>query len=94
MCGGVDERNADLMFGLTTKIQGFVLTRDSWLWTYAKVLGLASAITTGAIDPASFGLTAKQKQIVMVVCGVIVTVAAQLSTSPLPSKVDAAKVKE
>ena len=80
------------MFG--TKITGFVLTRDSALWTWAKVLGLASAVTTGVIDPAVFGLNERQKHLVMVACGVIVALAAQLSTSPLPSKVDAAKVKE
>lgn len=80
------------MFGLTTKISGFVLTRDSWLFWWGKLVGFAALVTTGAIDPASLGLSDKQKHIVMGVCAAIATLSAQFATSTLPSKADAAKV--
>lgn len=80
------------MFGLTTKINGFVLTRDSWIFWWSKVIGLAAAVTTGVVDPAVFGLSEKQKHLVMGLCAAIVAIAAQCSTSNLPSKSDAQKV--
>lgn len=80
------------MFGLTTKIRGFVLTRDSWLFGWGKIVGFAALVTTGVIDPAALGLTEKQKHLVMGVCGAIAMISAQFSTSPLPGKADADKV--
>jgi hypothetical protein len=80
------------MFGLTTKIHGFVLTRDSWLFWWGKLVGFAALVTTGAIDPAALGLTDKQKHIVMGICAAIATISAQFATSALPGKADAEKV--
>lgn len=80
------------MFGLTTKISGFVLTRDSWILFWGKVVGIAGLIASGAIDPATFGLTDKQRHIVMGISAAIMTISAQFATSALPSKADAEKV--
>lgn len=80
------------MFGLTRQIRGFVLTRDSWIFWWGKLVGFAALVTTGAIDPAALGLTDKQKHIVMGICGAIAMISAQFSTSALPGKVDADKV--
>lgn len=80
------------MFGVTTTIQGFVLTRDSWLWWWGKVVGIAGLIVSGAIQPASLGLSDKQAHIVMALSAAIMTISAQYATSGLPSKADADKV--
>lgn len=80
------------MFGLTTKINGFVLTRDSWLWWWGKIVGVAGLVTSGAIQPASLGLSDKQAHILMGVCAAIATLSAQFASSNLPSKADAQKV--
>lgn len=80
------------MFGLTTKINGFVLTRDSAWWFWGKAVGIAGLVVSGAIDPASLGLSDKQRHIVMGVAAAIMTLSAQMSNSTLPSKKDADKV--
>lgn len=80
------------MFGLTTKINGFVLTRDSWLWFTGKVVGIAGLVASGAIQPASLGLSDKQAHLVMGVSAAIMTLSAQFASSGLPSKADADKV--
>lgn len=80
------------MFGFTTKINGFVLTRDSWIFWWGKILGVASLIASGAIPAQNLGLSDKQQHVVMGVCAAITAVSAQLSTSTLPSKADADKV--
>lgn len=80
------------MFGLTTKISGFVLTRDSWLWWWGKVVGAAGMVVSGAIQPASLGLSEKQTHVLMGVCAAVLAFSAQYSTSTLPSKADADKV--
>lgn len=80
------------MFGLTTRIHGFVLTRDSWLFWWGKIVGVAGLIASGAIDPASLGLSDKQRHILMGVCSAIGILSAQFATSSLPSKADADKV--
>lgn len=81
------------MFGLTTHLRGFVLTRDSWLFWWGKIVGVAGLVTTGAIDPAALGLTDKQKHVVMGVCATIAVLSAQFSTSALPGKADADRVR-
>lgn len=80
------------MFGLTTKIHGFVLTRDSWLWFTGKAVGIAGLVLSGAIDPAALGMSDKQRHIVMGIAAAIMTLSAQFATSSLPSKADAEKV--
>lgn len=80
------------MFGLTTKIHGFVLTRDSALFWWGKVVGVAGLIASGAIDPAALGLSDKQRHVLMGVCSIIGILSAQFATSSLPSKADAQKV--
>jgi hypothetical protein len=70
------------------------LTRDSVLLVWGKVLSLCVLITTGVVDPASFGLSEKQKHYVMVAAGAIAYIAGQLSTSGLPGKSDSDKVKD
>lgn len=80
------------MFGLTTRINGFVLTRDSWIFWWGKIVGVAGLIASGAIDPASLGLSDKQKHLVMGICAAIGVLSAQFSSSNLPSKADAQKV--
>lgn len=80
------------MFGLTTKISGFVLTRDSWLFFWGKLVGMAGLVASGAIQPASLGLSEKQAHVVMGVCAAVLAISAQFSTSGLPSKADANKV--
>lgn len=80
------------MFGLTTKINGFVLTRDSWIWFWGKIVGVAGLVVSGAIQPATLGLTEKQAHVAMGFCAAVMTISAQLATSTLPSKADADKV--
>ena len=80
------------MFGLTPKISGFVLTRDSWIWFYGKIVGIAGLIVSGALDPANLGLTDKQRHVVMGIAAAIMTLSAQFASSNLPSKADAQKV--
>lgn len=78
------------MFG--PKIRGFILTRDSWLFWWGKLVGIAGLVASGAIDPASLGLSDKQKHLVMGICAAIGVISAQFSSSGLPSKSDAQKV--
>lgn len=80
------------MFGLTRKIDGFVLTRDSWIWFYTKLVSFAGLVVSGVIDAKSLGLTEKQQHVLMMICGAVMAFAAQQSTSNLPSKSDADKV--
>lgn len=80
------------MFGLTTKINGFVLTRDSVIWFYGKLVGLAGLVLNGTIDAKSLGLSEKQQHLLMMVCGAIMAFSAQQSASSLPSKADAERV--
>lgn len=80
------------MFGLTTKINGFVLTRDSWIWFWGQAAGIAGLVTTGAIDPKNLGLSDKQAHIVMGICAAVTAISARLAASNLPSKADAQKV--
>lgn len=78
------------MFG--TRIAGFVLTRDSWLWFWGKIVGVAGLVLSGAVDPRKLGLTDTQAHILMGVCAVVMAVSAQFASSGLPSKADADKV--
>lgn len=80
------------MFGLTKKIDGFVLTRDSWLFFWGKLVGVAGLVVSGAIQPGSLGLSEKQAHVVMVACAVVMTLSAQFSRSTLPAKADADRV--
>lgn len=80
------------MFGLTTKINGFVLTRDSWLWFWTRLVGIAGLIVSGALDPASLGLSDKQRHVVMGISAAIMALSSQFASSNLPSKADAMKV--
>jgi len=72
---------------MTTFLARLGLTRDSALFLWTKIAGLAAMVVAGVIDPAQLGLSDKQKHIVMVVCGAIAYLAGQLSTSALPGKV-------
>lgn len=80
------------MFGLTTKINGFVLTRDSWLWFWTRLVGIAGLVASGSLDPASLGLSDKQRHLVMGISAAIMAVSSQFASSGLPSKADAQKV--
>lgn len=80
------------MFGFTPKIGGFILTRDSWILWWGKLVGIAGLIVSGAIDPAALGLSDKQRHLVMGIAAVIMTLSAQFASSGLPSKADAQKV--
>lgn len=80
------------MFGLTTKINGFVLTRDSWIFWWGKIVGVAGLIVSGAIQPASLGLSDKQAHVVMGISAAVMALSAQFATSTLPSKADAQKI--
>lgn len=80
------------MFGYTPKIGGFILTRDSYIWWWGKIVGIAGLVASGAIDPAALGLSAKQKSLVMAICAAVGIISAQFSSSNLPSKADANKV--
>lgn len=79
------------MFG-QTRIAGFVLTRDSWIWFWGKIVGVAGLVVSGAIQPATLGLTERQEHVLMGACAAVMTISAQFATSGLPSKVDAEKV--
>lgn len=76
----------------STKLSGFVLTRDSWIFWWGRLVGVAGLIASGAIDPSSLGLSDKQKHLVMGICAAIGVLSAQFSSSSLPSKADAQKV--
>lgn len=80
------------MFGLTTRINGFVLTRDSWLWFWTRLVGIAGLIASGTLDPANLGLTDKQRHLVMGISAAIMALSSQFASSNLPSKADAEKV--
>jgi hypothetical protein len=80
------------MFGLTPKIGGFILTRDSALLIWGKVVGVAGLIVSGAIQPSSLGLSDKQAKLVMGTSAAVLAISAKLANSPLPSKSDAEKV--
>lgn len=80
------------MFG-QTRIAGFVLTRDSWLFFWGKLVGVAGLVVSGAIQPATLGLSERQAHAVMGLCAAVTAVSAQFATSSLPSKADAEKVK-
>ena len=80
------------MFGLTTRINGFVLTRDSWIFFYGKLVGVAGLVASGTIQPATLGLSDRQAKLVMGICAAITTISAQFASSSLPSKADAQKV--
>ena len=75
-----------------TRIPGFVLTRDSWIWFWSKAISIAGLVVSGAIQPASLGLTDKQAHIAMGISAALLAIAAQFSTSALPGKADADKV--
>ncbi len=75
-----------------TRIPGFVLTRDSWVWFWGKAISIAGLIVSGAIQPASLGLSDKQAKVVMGISAALLAISAQLSTSALPGKADADKV--
>ncbi len=79
------------LFGVTP-IAGFVLTRDSWLWFWTRLVGIAGLIVSGALDPASLGLSDKQRHVVMGISAVIMALSSQFASSHLPSKADADKV--
>jgi hypothetical protein len=75
------------MFGLTTKINGFILTRDSIILTLVIVGSIAGYLALGP-SPATW--TWQQwMQAVVTISGIL---AGKLATSPLPSKSDAERV--
>lgn len=76
------------------RISGFILTRDSWILFWGKIVGLAGLVVSGAIQPASLGLTEKQAHVAMAVCSAIMAASAQFSNSSLPSKAEAAAVSK
>lgn len=80
------------MFGYTPKIGGFILTRDSWIWFYGKIAGIAGLVASGVIKPDSLGLSDRQSHVVMGICAAIGVISAQFASSGLPSKSDAEKV--
>ena len=74
------------------KIGGFILTRDSWWWFWGKLVGAAMAITTGAFDARTLGLTYKQQHTLNLEAGPNVAIIAQKPNTALPGKSDADKV--
>lgn len=74
------------------KIAGFILTRDSYIWFWGKVVGIAGLVVSGAINPSTLGLTDKQQHVLMGLCAAVMTISAQMATSDLPGKADAAKI--
>lgn len=86
------------MFGLTTKIHGFILTRDSAWFLWGRIVGIAALIATTASD-SNFGLIDLTWLIsplhlhqIQALAALVTYVSAQLSRSSLPSKADAEKV--
>lgn len=86
------------MFGLTTKINGFILTRDSAIWLWGRIVGLGALVGAvmadpgfGALDVTSVISSAHLHQI-QVAAAIVSLVSAQMSNSKLPSKADADKV--
>lgn len=86
------------MFGLTTKINGYILTRDSAWLLWGKIVGAAGVVATTIADPTfklidvSWLISDLHLHQLQGVAGLILVIAAKLSTSPLPSKADAQKV--
>lgn len=62
------------------------VTRDSVGWGWAKVVALAGLIVSGALKPSDLGLTDQQSHVVSFICSVVLYLAGQASTSPLPGK--------
>jgi len=62
------------------------------MWFWGRFVGVAGLIASGAIDPATLGLSEKQKHVLMGVCAAIGIISAQFASSNLPSKTDAEKV--
>ncbi len=86
------------MFGLTTKIHGFILTRDSAWWLWGKIVGGATLVVTTAADPTfalldlSWLISPVHMHQLQAVAGLIALLSAKMANSPLPSKADAQKV--
>lgn len=78
------------LFG-APRIAGFVLTRDSWILLWGKIVGAAGFVVSGAVNLQPF-LSEKQAHALMAFCAAVVAISAQLGTSPLPSQADADKV--
>lgn len=76
------------------KIGGFILTRDSLILLWTKIVTVAGLVSMGLIDPAALGLSPAQAKSIAAICGAIAVLAAHLSNSPLPSKADADKVTD
>jgi uncharacterized membrane protein SirB2 len=68
------------------KIGPFVLTRDSALWFWTKLVGVAALVAGGIIKPEKLGFSERWSHLVMVGAAGILYLAGQLSTSALPGK--------
>lgn len=62
------------------------VTRDSVGWGWAKVVSLAGLIVSGVVDLSAFGLSPARQKLVMGLCGAVLYLSAQASTSPLRGK--------
>ncbi len=86
------------MFGLTTKIHGYILTRDSAWLLWGKIVGAAGVIVTTATDPTfslidvSWLISPLRLHQMQAFSALILFISAKLSNSPLPSKADAQRV--
>lgn len=86
------------MFGLTTKIHGYILTRDSLWILWGKIVGGATVIATTLADPTfklidvAWLISDLRLHQLQALSALILVISAKLSNSPLPSKSDADKV--
>jgi len=71
---------------MTNPLAKLGLTRDSAIWLWTKLLGLAGLVVAGAIDPARLGLSDGHAHVVMALCAALLYLGGQLSTSSLPGK--------
>ncbi len=80
------------------KIRGFILTRDSYIFLWGKIVGAALLITSTLADPtfAALDLSAVISPLhlhqLQAIAGAVTVISAQLSKSALPGKADADKV--
>lgn len=86
------------MFGLTTKINGFILTRDSAIFLWGRIVGISTLIAATAADPTfklidlSWLISDLHLHQLQALAALVTYISAQLSSSNLPSKADAQKV--
>ena len=86
------------MFGLTTKINGYIFTRDSAWLLWGRIVGVFGLIGTTLADPTfklidlSWAISDLHLHQLQALSALVGLIAAKLSNSPLPSKADAEKV--